>query len=236
MPDRRSIGALLVLCVLFFPLIPLSRADPPATEGDDPWPVKITPDLPYIDLPNLHEGKTIRLQREQDQDAMIDFDFAYIARPCLPFCIQPMRLSPGIETIGELEVIDYLKRLSQGDGSILVIDSRTPNWLDKGIIPGAVNIPWKKLHFGHVDQETLMNILEFEFGVTRHENLLNFEHAKTLAFYCNGNWCGQSVTSIRSLRMLGYPPHKLKWYRAGMQGWKMLGLTTVVPTRKDESP
>ena len=26
---------------------------------------------------------------------------------------------------------------------------------------------------------------------------------------------------------LGYPAHKLKWYRGGMQDWKSLGLTTV---------
>jgi hypothetical protein len=28
---------------------------------------------------------------------------------------------------------------------------------------------------------------------------------------------------------MGYPAHKLKWYRGGVQDWKMLGLTTVAP-------
>jgi ribosome-associated protein len=45
--------------------------------------------------------------------------------------------------------------------------------------------------------------------------------------YCNGIWCGQSPTNIRQLLSLGYPAHKLKWYRGGMQSWKALGLTTV---------
>lgn len=218
-------GILLLLFSLFFPGLSLAQED-----ADDDYPVKIKKDLPYLDLPNIHEGKTVRLQRDQDTEAQIDFDYAYVSRPCPPFCVQPMQLNPGIETVGELEIIDYLKRISHNDDSVLVIDSRTENWLSQGMIPGAISIPWKKLHYGHVDQETLMDILEFQFGVARQQNLLNFEHAKTLAFYCNGNWCGQSVTSIRSLLMLGYPPHKLKWYRAGMQGWKMLSLTTVIPT------
>jgi rhodanese-related sulfurtransferase len=48
-------------------------------------------------------------------------------------------------------------------------------------------------------------------------------------FYCNGPWCGQAPTNIKQLLALGYPAHKLKWYRGGMQDWKMLGLTTVPP-------
>jgi hypothetical protein len=35
--------------------------------------------------------------------------------------------------------------------------------------------------------------------------------------------------------MLGYPAHKLKWYRGGMQAWMMLGLTTVPPPQDGES-
>ncbi len=31
----------------------------------------------------------------------------------------------------------------------------------------------------------------------------------------------------KALLNLGYPPHKLKWYRGGMQSWEQLGLTTV---------
>jgi hypothetical protein len=31
------------------------------------------------------------------------------------------------------------------------------------------------------------------------------------------------------LLAMGYPAHKLKWYRGGIQEWKQLGLTTVAP-------
>ena len=47
---------------------------------------------------------------------------------------------PGVETIGENEMIDYLEQMSAGDDSILVIDSRTPNWVERGQIPGAINL------------------------------------------------------------------------------------------------
>ncbi len=194
---------------------------------DADYEVKITKNLPYLDLSNLQDGKTIRLQRNQDTENMIDFEYGLTSRPCPPYCIQPIMLGDGIETVGELEMIEYISRINAGDDSVLIIDSRTENWTMNGMIPGAISIPWKRLHYQHTDQESLLDILEFRLGVVREGTFLNFENAKMLILYCNGNWCGQSPTSIRSLQMLGYPTHKLKWYRAGMQGWKILGLTTV---------
>jgi hypothetical protein len=41
--------------------------------------------------------------------------------------------------------------------------------------------------------------------------------------------CGQSPTNIKQLLALGYPGHKLKWYRGGMQMWKILGFNTMPP-------
>jgi len=55
---------------------------------------------------------------------------------------------------------------------------------------------------------------------------------EAVVFYCNGPWCGQSPTNIKQLVALGYPAHKLKWYRGGMQDWKSLGLTTAPWKRK----
>jgi hypothetical protein len=34
----------------------------------------------------------------------------------------------------------------QGDESIMLVDSRTPDWVMRGTIPGAVNIPWNKIN------------------------------------------------------------------------------------------
>lgn len=205
-------------------------------EEVDPFPVKITSNLPFVDLPGIHNGQNVRLQRNQDTENVLDFEFSFTSRKCPPFCIQPMNLSPGVETIAELEVIDVIKRIAQKDDSILLIDSRTDEWLKKGMIPGAISIPWTKLHHKHTDKGTLMEILEMQFGVAKEDEMLNFQHAKTLVFYCNGNWCGQSPTCIRSLLLLGYPPHKLKWYRDGMQAWMMLGFTILRPEETPLAP
>jgi rhodanese-related sulfurtransferase len=193
-------------------------------------PVGITAQQSSLDV--MHEGKLVRIQRDPDSFAQIEPDFAMTSRPCPPYCIQPMLLAPGVETVGELEVLAFLQKITRGDESFLVIDSREADWLVRsGIIPGAIHLPWERLHPGHAKPEAIAEILELDFGASRDGPLWNFENARTLLFYCNGPWCGQSPTNIRQLLALGYPAHKLKWYRGGMQVWKSFGLTTV-PWRK----
>jgi len=193
-------------------------------------PVGITAAVPHVDV--IHNGKTFRIQREADNLNQIEPDFALTSRPCPPYCIQPMQLAPGVETIGELEMLDYLKRIGRKDAGVVVIDSREQQWLLRtGIIPGAIHLMWTQLHPTHTDSAKIAETLQFTFGVARTGSLWNFENAKTAVFYCNGVWCGQSPTNIKQLLALGYPSHKLKWYRGGMQSWKSLGLTTAPVAR-----
>jgi len=187
--------------------------------------VKITPDIASVTV--KHNGKDVTIQREQKKDATVIPAFAKTSRPCPPFCIQPAVLAPGVETIAEVEVLDYLKRINGGDDSILVIDSRTPDWVKRGTIPGAINIPWTTLNISKSDPFTIVDTLEKHFNVKAQEDLYDFSKAKTLVMFCNGMWCGQSPNNIKSLLKIGYPPHKIKWYRGGMQDWAILGLTTV---------
>jgi len=189
--------------------------------------VQITPDIASVTI--RHNGKDVTIQRKQDQDSRIAEAYAKTSRPCPPFCVQPATLAPGVETIGEVEVLDYLKRMSDGDDSILVIDSRTPDWVKRGTIPGSVNIPWTRLKVSESDPFTVIEILEKQFGVQVLEGLFDFSGAKTLVMYCNGMWCGQSPANIKALLKIGYPAHRIKWYRGGMQDWSALGLTTVTP-------
>ena len=189
-------------------------------------PVGITARLPGLDV--MHEGRQVRIEREQDNFNQIDPDFAMTSRPCPPYCVQPIQVAQGVETLGELELIDYLLRITRRDDSVLVIDSRDIDWLQRsGIIPGAIHIPWTRLHPAQSDAESIVEILTLQFGASRTGLLWNFENAKTLVFYCNGSWCGQSPTNIKQLLAMGYPAHKLKWYRGGMQAWKSLGLSTA---------
>ena len=142
--------------------------------------VKITPDMPSLTV--KHDGKDVTIQREQNKDATVIAAFAKTSRPCPPFCIQPAVLAPGVETIAEVEMLDYLKRMSGGDDSILVIDSRTPDWVKRGTIPGAINIPWTTLNTSKSDPLTIVDTLEKHFNVKAQEDLYDFSNAKTLVY------------------------------------------------------
>lgn len=194
--------------------------------------VKITPNIDAVDI--KADGKTVSIKRNQDQNNTIHPKFQLTSRKCPPFCIQPIKLKDGVETVGEVEFLDYLARANNGDDSILVIDSRGINWLKRGTIPGSVNIHYKKLSLKAASEESIAEIFEDTFNVQRTSEFWNFGNAKTLVLYCNGMWCGQAPTNIKSLIRLGYPASKLKWYRGGMQSWQTLGLSTVVPENIDE--
>ena len=188
--------------------------------------VKITPDIASVEV--MHDGKKTTIMRNQDQKSTIKPAFAKTSRKCPPFCIQPAVVAPGVETIAELEILAYLSKMNAGDDSILVIDSRTPDWVKKGTIPGAVNIPWTALNPAKgADPISIGEILVDQFGVKEIEGLWDYSGAKTLVMFCNGMWCGQSPNNIKNLLKFGYPADKIKWYRGGMQDWEMLGLSTA---------
>jgi rhodanese-related sulfurtransferase len=191
--------------------------------------VGISADLSSVDV--MHQGRMVTIMRNQDQAHCIDPEYAKTSRKCPPFCIQPSELAPGVKTVAELEVLQALKQISDGDASMLVIDSRTPAWVEKGVIPGTVNIPWDALNVGESDPAVVRAILEDQLGAEQHGGFWNFDKAKTLVLFCNGSWCGQSPTTIKGLLKIGYPAHKILWYRGGMQDWQSLGLTTLGPSR-----
>jgi len=138
----------------------------------------------------------------------------------------PMFLHEEIDTYGELEVLAFLKQM-QKDENMMLIDGRKQEWFDYRTIPGSVNIP-----FHHFKER---KAFEFEFehalrilGVkVEDEKPLDFTHAKTIAIFCNGSWCSQSIAMINTLLDIGYPADKISWYRGGMQDWLSVGMTTT---------
>ena len=192
--------------------------------------VNISADLASVEV--MHRGRKLTIMRNQNPGNSIYPEFAQTSRKCPPFCIQPIELAPGVKTVAELELLHYLKQVSDGDASVLVIDSRTPAWVEKGIIPGTVNIPWDTLNIGKSDPAAVQAILENQLGATQRDGFWNFDKARTLVLFCNGSWCGQSPTTIKGLLKIGYPAHKILWYRDGMQDWESLGLTTLKPSDK----
>ena len=216
-PFKTLIATTIISSALFTPL---------SVSAGDKLAVNITKGLGSIEV--MHHGKKVTIMRNQDQKNTVNKAFAKTSRKCPPFCIQPATLAPGVETIAEVEVIDYLKRMNGGDKSILVIDSRTPDWVKRGTIPGAVNIPWTSLNPAKgADPLSIGEIMEDQFGAKQLEGLWDYSKAKTLVMFCNGMWCGQSPNNIKNLLKFGYPAHKIKWYRGGMQDWEILGLSTA---------
>jgi len=203
----------------------LAAATAPALQAAE---VNITPEIESVTV--KHGGKDMQIMRNQNQKNTVNPAFAKTSRKCPPFCIQPMKLAPGVETIAELEVLDYLKRMSEGDNNIVVVDSRTPDWVAKGTIPGAINIPWTSLDPNRgADPISIGEILEVNFHAMNLEGLWNFRNARTVVMFCNGMWCGETPNNIRNLLDFGYPADKIKWYRGGLQDWEILGLTTAKP-------
>jgi rhodanese-related sulfurtransferase len=194
----------------------------------------IAMDLKSVDV--VHNGESVTIKRSDAKDATLPKGYEHVGRHCPPFCVQPITVLEGVETIGELEMLDYLKRASGGDKSVLVVDSRGPEWVARGTIPGSVNVPWRLINdekngmfaMGG-EAETLDQVLQDTFGAKKVKGDWKFDDAKTLVMFCNGIWCGQSSINIKTLAKLGYPTDKLKWYRGGVQDWVSLGLTTVQP-------
>ena len=194
----------------------------------------IAPGLESVDV--IHNGKIVSISRSDAKEATLPKGYDKTSRHCPPFCVQPITVLEGVETIGELEMLDYLKRMSDGDKSILVADSRGPEWAARGTIPGSINVPWRLINTDMSgmfamdgETDTLNHVLESTFGAKKNDSGWDFTDAKTLVMFCNGPWCGQSSVNIKTLAKLGYPADKLKWYRGGMQDWVSVGLTTVMP-------
>lgn len=182
--------------------------------------VMISADLFSVEV--KHKGKTLKLKRNQQPENKINELYQRTNQGK----IQPMHpFAPhAVETIGELEMIDYLVQKSKGDTSLLIIDSRTDSWVKRGTIPGSVNIPFTEFK----DSARAAEIMENRFNV-EVSDVMDFSRAKTLVMFCNGNWCGQSPAAIKKLLSLGYPAARIKYFRGGMQSWHALGLTVVKP-------
>ena len=194
----------------------------PSLAQQDVW---ITGDTPFIEL-EINDQFLV-IERNPDNNAVIPAAFAKTSRPCPPFCVQPLEVADGVQTIGELEMLTFLEDTVQS-GEGLLIDARTPQFYYAGTIPGSINLPFNLLTADE-SNPFLNPILAQLGGIQQGDGSWSFANATSLALFCNGPWCGQSPRAIRNLLSVGYPADKLKYYRGGMQSWLMLGLTVVIP-------
>ena len=180
--------------------------------------VKITPEISYIYV--YHKGKAVKIHRIQDTKNKLTGEYAKTYRPGQD--IQPIKTHPKVQTIGEVELLKFLKeKVNKKKG--LLVDLRSKSYYKQESIPGAVNIPYKVKN-DHAKMEKILKVL----GAKRlADGTLDAIRARTVAFYCHGLWCGKSADFIKTFIDLGYPPEKILYYRGGFQMWKILGFTTV---------
>jgi len=193
-------------------------------------PVYITPGVLEVEAIDPNTEDKVIVKRNQDRSARIDRSYSKTTRGKIH------KMHPfggyGVETIGELEVIDYIQDLNNND-KLLIIDSRSKPWYEiNGHIPLSINIPSKIFK----NQERIAEYFEDTFGVILDGLLPDYTYAKTLVIYCNGVWCGKTPDAIRHLLKYGYPASKIKYYRGGMQSWKSLGLTVIRIKKENRIP
>ena len=186
--------------------------------------VNIVEGLPYVDVDV--DGKPVRIQRMQDTKHKLTNSYSKTSRPAPPFSIQPFQPIKGIETVSELDVIDFLKnKVSKNKG--ILLDARMPKWNKAGTIPASTNIPFSILA-SKGNNHYIDKIFEL-LSVKKENENWNFTDARMLLVFDNGPWCQQGVRAMKNLIKLGYPKSKILYYRGGMQYWQILGLTTIIP-------
>jgi len=190
--------------------------------GGDDILVKITKDIPYVKIND--SGVEVKIQRIQDTANRLTDDFVRTSRECPPHCIPPIKID-GVKTIGEIELIDFIKNKVYKKKGILV-DARLKEQYVLETIPGAINIPFT---LAEVESKKIQDKLFKALGAkVKPDGTYDFSNAKDIVSFCSGLWCVASVKFIEALVKNGYPKEKIYWYRDGLQAWKLLGLTTVV--------
>ncbi len=192
--------------------------------------VKINRDISSITTQD--SGQKIEIKRVQDVNNRLTDDFTKTSRACPPFCIQPTKVDPNIDTIAELEVFKFMKnQIIQHKG--VLIDARLKSWFELETIPSSINMPYLVLVNSNKKKiAKIFQILGMKIDKSGH---WNFDNAKELTIFDNGVWCAQATHLIKTLVKYKYPTSKIHYYRSGLQGWKLLGLTTVIhkEIRKD---
>ena len=83
-----------------------------------------------------------------------------------------------------------------------LVDCRLPEYVDRGTIPGAVNIP-----HGEIAQR-----------------IAELDPVEPTVVFCNGPQCTATARATDALLAAGWPAERLLYYRGGIHDWVTLGL------------
>jgi len=169
--------------------------------------LKITETLTSIKI--IYENQTLEIKRTPKNQK----------HTCPPFCIQPMNIK-GVRTVGELEVLDFIKEL-KGKEAKLLIDVRKSKLYNQHTIPGAINIPYSMLDDKSKYQKEVLTLL----GGKKLGDKWIFKSIPTLLIFGASDENEEASKSIKTLLELSYPHKKIYYYRAGVAGWSHLRLT-----------
>ncbi|CAK0774270.1 putative rhodanese [Gammaproteobacteria bacterium] len=202
-------NTLLVTCFLVSAsfTIPLANAEEEATPLGD---AVATKEQVYAKGVIMKEFTLNGTSLKQDHARPTQDDFKNpAARKCKPFCVQP----ESVEGATTIKLEDFPKMASDiNSGKILIVDMRTPEWFAKETLPGAISLPYTDLSGSETKAKAKVKKLE----------------NKPIISFCNGWWCGQSITGIKALHTLGYTG-QIYWFRGGSQDWSDAGLPFVQP-------
>ena len=99
----------------------------------------------------------------------------------------------------ETDPSDVYMDLQNNSAEIIVIDARTQEAYSQAHVPGATNLPWRKIDLS---------------------STAAMPRDKVLVTYCDGIHCNASTKATMRLTALGF---RVKEMLDGMQGWKREG-------------
>lgn len=127
---------------------------------------------------------------------------------CPPDCPQPMRAADGVQTLGAVEVLDFLQtKVAAGTG--LLLDVRLPEAFSDGHLPGSVNVPGVTLRAENPSLPAIVSALG----------------ARDLVIYGAGPGSADAAGGVQGLLRAGVRAEQLRYFRGGMQEWLQFGLT-----------
>jgi len=165
---------------------------------------------------------SVKVYHEQEE-VLIERKLLNKNLTCPPFCIEPMQIK-GITTLGELEVLDFIDKLKEKKGRLL-IDVRENSFYAKGTIPGAINLPFSMLKDESKYQAEVLRLLGAKLNKVKSKAKWSFTNAQRLLIFGNSATTPEASNSVKKLLELGYPSSKLYYYRGGLSSWKTLELT-----------
>lgn len=173
----------------------------------------------YIDLNITKRLQSIRISYENQKINITRSIKSINDKNAYIFYIQPMHID-GIKTVGELEVLNFIKGL-KGKEPRLFIDIRKSKEFKFQTIPGAINIPFFMLEDGSKYQNEVLTLL----GGKKEKKRWRFDFVPNLIIFGRGSDDYRTLNAIKTLIKISYPKDKISYYRAGIKGWKGLGLT-----------